>query len=66
MEFCRHARKELNHDGHLIGTCHMAARVERYQMEIDALAGTASCMSLLNVLNIELLSHTSSQNKEKI
>ena len=43
--------KELNQDGHLIGTCHVAACVQRYQMEIDALAGTASCMSLLNRLD---------------
>ena len=29
----------------------MAACVQRYQMEIDALAGTASCMFLLNRLD---------------
>ena len=43
--------KELNHDGHLIGSCHMAACVERYQMEIDALVGVNSCMALLNRLD---------------
>ena len=42
--------KELNQDGHLIGTCHVAGCVQRYQAEIDALAGTASCMALLNRL----------------
>ena len=43
--------KELNTDGHPVGTCNSAICVERYQMEIDAQAGHSSCMSLLSRLD---------------
>ena len=43
--------KELSSEGHPVGTCSSTICLERYQMEIDALAGHASCMSLLSRLD---------------
>ena len=43
--------KQLNHDGYLVGTCNMASCIERYQMQMNAQAGAATCMALLGRLD---------------